>query len=112
MVPAGVQGTPAPRIKPPPPRLPALETPVPNAAPPCGRRSGGPIPAEAFRIGLKVVEQHNPSRSGKVVDVRDIAINPGGPEFRFALVELDGGKAFGQPVRHLYLFDALRYPPG
>ncbi|MFN8073577.1 MAG: hypothetical protein U0R66_17470 [Mycobacterium sp.] len=78
----------------------------------CGPRASSTIPPDAIRVGLRVAEQKNPSRRGTVLDVRDIAINPGGPEFRFALVELDGVRAFGQPVRHLYLVDALRYPPG
>lgn len=69
------------------------------------------IPADSVRVGLRVAERNNPNRTGRVIDVSDIAINPGGPEFRFALVELDGIKAFGQPVRHLYLLDALRHPP-
>ncbi len=72
---------------------------------------GSGIPAEAVRVGLRVAERSNPNRAGRVIDVRDIAINPGGLEFRFAVVELDGIKVFGQPVRHLYLLDALRRPP-
>ena len=35
---------------------------------------------DAIRVGLRVAEQKNPSRRGTVLDVRDIAINPGGPE--------------------------------
>ncbi len=69
------------------------------------------IAADSVRVGLRVAERINPNRTGRVIEVRDIAINPGGPEFRFALVELDGLQAFGQPVRHLYLLDALRNRP-
>lgn len=71
-----------------------------------------PIPADAITAGLQVAEMNNPNRTGCVIEVREIAVNQGGPEFRFALVELDNVKAFGQPVRHLYLVDSLRYPAG
>jgi len=69
------------------------------------------IPTDSIRVGLRVAERGNPNRTGRVIDICDVAVNPGGPEFRFAVVELDGLKAFGQPVRHLYLLDALRNRP-
>ncbi len=69
------------------------------------------IPTDSIRVGLRVAERGNPNRTGRVIDIFDVAVNPGGPEFRFAVVELDGLKAFGQPVRHLYLLDALRNRP-
>lgn len=113
MVPAGVQGDARAAYQNAAGAVAELELAATKAgAPERRRRPGSPIPAEAFRVGLKVAERNNPLRTGRVLGIRDIAINPDGPEFRFALVELDGVKVFGQSVQRLYLFDALRYPAG
>lgn len=69
------------------------------------------IPHTAVRPGLRVAVHSDTSRTGKVVQIRDVQLDPGGPTFLFALVEIDGARSFGQPVRELYLCDSLSYPP-
>lgn len=89
---------------------PQATEPLPGAEKSHRAAPGSAIPHSAFTPGLRVAVHGNLSRTGSVVQMRDIQIDPGGTTFLFALVEIDDERAFDQPVYELHLCDTLRYP--